>query len=84
MTYDHDQYNEKALTFKDVRDLILKIVELKGSEKSQGAKVEGHNRWHTLLFGQKQNEAIIQVRLLQTFHNLMLVIHLLFSINRSK
>lgn len=40
------------LTFQHVGNLILVVVELEGSEETEGAQVEGHHGRHALLRGQ--------------------------------
>ena len=36
-------------TFQDVRDLLLKVLDLEGREEAEGAEVEGHDGRHGLL-----------------------------------
>lgn len=37
------------MTFQNIRDLLLKVIELKRGQKSQRTQVECHDRWHRLL-----------------------------------
>ena len=38
-----------GFTFQDLSHLLLKVLKLKRSQKSEGSQVKGHHRWNGLL-----------------------------------